>query len=30
VQLWSHPVLAGIVVCLLGVFWVGRKIVGLI
>ncbi len=30
VQLWSHPVLAGIVVFLLGVFWVGRKVVGLI
>ena len=30
VQLWSHPVLAGGVVFLLGVFWVGRKIVGLI
>ena len=30
VQLWSHPVLAGMVVLLLGVFWVGRKIVGLI
>src|SRR5207253_4246935 len=30
VQLWSHPVLAGVVVFLLGVFWVGRKIVGLV
>jgi hypothetical protein len=30
VQLWSHPVLAGSVVFLLGVFWVGRKIIGLI
>jgi len=30
VQLWSHPVFAGIVVLLLGLFWVGRKIVGLI
>ena len=30
VQLWSHPVLAGIVVFLLGIFWIGRKIVGLI
>jgi hypothetical protein len=30
VQLWSHPVLAGSVVFLLGVFWIGRKIVGLI
>jgi hypothetical protein len=30
VQLWSHPVLMGTVVFLLGVFWVGRKAVGLI
>jgi hypothetical protein len=30
VQLWSHPALVGIVVFVLGVFWVGRKIVGLI
>jgi hypothetical protein len=30
VQLWSHPALAGIVIFLLGVFWVARKIVGLI
>jgi hypothetical protein len=30
VQLWSHPVLAGSVILLLGVFWIGRKIVGLI
>ena len=30
VQLWSHPVIAGMVVLLLGLFWVGRKIVGLI
>jgi hypothetical protein len=30
VQLWSHPAVAGFVVVLLGVFWVGRKIVGLI
>jgi hypothetical protein len=30
VQLWSHPVLMGVVVFLLGVFWVGRKVVGLI
>jgi hypothetical protein len=29
-QLWSHPLLAGSVVFLLGVFWIGRKIVGLI
>jgi hypothetical protein len=30
VQLWSHPVYAGLVVFLLGAFWVGRKVVGLI
>ena len=30
VQLWSHPVFAGVLVLLLGVFWVGRKVVGLI
>ncbi|MCX7419765.1 MAG: hypothetical protein NT013_09545 [Planctomycetia bacterium] len=30
VQLWSHPVFAGILVLLLGVFWVGRKVIGLI
>ncbi len=30
VQLWSHPVFAGIVIVLLGVFWTLRKVVGLI
>ena len=30
VQLWSHPVPAACLVALLGVFWVGRKVVGLI
>ena len=30
VQLWSHPVYAGLLVLLLGVFWVGRKVIGLI
>jgi hypothetical protein len=30
VQLWSHPVLAGGLILLLGVFWVARKVVGLI
>jgi uncharacterized membrane protein len=29
-QLWSHPVLAALLILLLGVFWVGRKVVGLI
>jgi hypothetical protein len=29
-QLWSHPVVAGLFVLLLGVFWAGRKAVGLI
>ena len=30
VQLWSHPIPAACLVALLGVFWVGRKVVGLI
>ena len=30
VQLWSHPIPAALLVFLLGVFWVGRKVVGLI
>ncbi len=30
VRLWSHPVVAGLVVFLLGAFWVGRKAVGLV
>src|SRR5262249_37303808 len=30
VQLWSHPLLAGVVLFLLGAFWVGRKVIGLI
>ena len=29
-QLWSHPALMAVVVFLLGAFWVGRKVVGLI
>ena len=29
-QLWSHPAVAGTLIVLLGVFWVGRKMVGLI
>ncbi len=29
-QLWSHPATAGVFIVLLGVFWVGRKAVGLI
>jgi len=29
-QLWSHPVTAGLLITLLGVFWVGRKAAGLI
>jgi hypothetical protein len=28
VQLWAHPLWAGLVVVLLGVFWVGRKAAG--
>jgi hypothetical protein len=30
VQLWSHPLVAGLMIGLLGMFWIGRKIVGLI
>jgi hypothetical protein len=30
IQLWSHPLTAGVFILLLGVFWVGRKAVGLI
>jgi hypothetical protein len=30
VQLWCHPAVASALVVLLGVFWVGRKVVGLI
>ncbi|MGO8752556.1 MAG: hypothetical protein ACLQNE_41990 [Thermoguttaceae bacterium] len=30
VQLWNHPVMAGLLIALLGVFWVGRKTIGLI
>jgi len=29
-QIWSHPVMTGLVVVLLGAFWIGRKVVGLI
>jgi hypothetical protein len=30
VPLWSHPVVAGGLIALMGVFWVGRKVVGLL
>ena len=30
VQLWCHPLVASLLVVLLTIFWVGRKIVGLI
>ncbi len=30
VQLWSHPLVAATLVVLLGLFWVGRKMVGMI
>ncbi|MFM8252926.1 MAG: hypothetical protein ACKOBW_15125 [Planctomycetota bacterium] len=29
-QLWSHPLVGGLLIFLLGLFWVGRKVVGLI
>ncbi len=30
VQLWSHPLVAALMIILLGIFWTGRKMVGLI
>ena len=30
VQLWSHPLVALLMIGLLGLFWTGRKMVGLI
>lgn len=30
VQLWSHPFVAAMMVALMGMFWVGRKVIGLI
>jgi hypothetical protein len=30
VQVWSHPLTAGLVIALMGVFWIGRKAIGLI
>jgi hypothetical protein len=30
VQLWSHPLVASGLIALMGVFWIGRKMVGLI
>lgn len=30
IQIWSHPAVAGIFVVLLGLFWIGRKMAGLI
>jgi hypothetical protein len=30
VQIWSHPLTAGVVIFLMGVFWIGRKAIGLI
>ncbi|MBS0262684.1 MAG: hypothetical protein JSS02_12090 [Planctomycetes bacterium] len=30
VQLWSNPYVAGLMVTLMGIFWIGRKVVGLI
>ena len=29
-QLWAHPLVAGLMISMLGVFWIGRKAVGLI
>ena len=30
IRLWAHPIFAGTMVLLLGIFWVGRKLVGMI
>jgi hypothetical protein len=30
VQLWSHPLVAGLLISLLAIFWVGRKVIGVI
>jgi hypothetical protein len=30
VQIWSHPVTTGLLITLLGIFWIGRKAIGLI
>lgn len=30
VQLWSHPLVAGLLIGAMGMFWIGRKIVGFI
>ncbi len=30
VQLWCHPATAGVVIAIMAVFWIGRKIIGLI
>lgn len=30
VQLWCHPAVASVLVVMLGVFWIGRKVIGLI
>ena len=30
VPLWSHPVVGAALIALLGVFWVGRKVIGLV
>jgi len=30
VRLWSHPLAGGLLILLMGMFWVGRKVIGLI
>ena len=29
-RIWANPVLAGVILCLLSCFWIGRKLAGLI
>jgi hypothetical protein len=30
IRLWSHPIPAGMIILLMGIFWVGRKYIGLV
>lgn len=29
-KIWCHPVMAGVVILLLGIFWIGRKLIGVV
>ena len=28
IRLWAHPIWGGILIVLLGIFWIGRKMIG--